>query len=461
MFQPEHHGVLDPQQETDYNNTSQQYSSTAYLSVQAHGGVDVSAQYATEVSQGEMETPVSSSAIITAQPPITLTRFSRNSSTLGSIFKQKHHRRRSTSVVGWDSDVLGTILAFTFKEQILRRVVSQPSSHSRKGRARGGEEDGNGGPAGETHQQRERSIESKFHVNKTITLDPRLYKVFYGIDYTPQDSIRLYGMACHQSDIVLMAIEYLELPDMQIILTLWVDHNRESWEKQARIFWLLISRDLAISTSDIHNPIFGEQIRTAIADGPTGLFKASSRIIGSSIGNEVLFRNEGQPKGKLYVAVSDLVGYMSEIRQGLAERANSTAVSMDPTVIALTKQLGEIPIFSSDLGRNAYQIVDHVDLVMSNIHPFFAYISTDQGAEWAFANFMGETVQAAVGKPAAISEIGWPSGPSSVKLANKRNIPYYYFEAFDEPWMASIDAREAQWDLLTVHRRLKVSISPC
>ncbi|KAG0256294.1 hypothetical protein BG011_004635 [Mortierella polycephala] len=515
-FQPEHHGVLDIQQKADYSAVSQQCPSAAHPSMQAHGGVDVSAQYVTEISQGEMEIPVPSSSIITVPPPITLTRFSCNSSTFGSVFKRKQHRRRSSSVVGWDSDddgeldrataQAGTILAFTFKEQILHRVVSQPSSRSRKGGARGGEEDGNGGLAGETHQQRERSIESKFHVNKTITLDPRLHKVFYGIDYTPQGSqepdckvdlghviedikilsqltnrIRLYGMACHQSDIALMAIEYLELPDMQIILTLWVDHNKESWEKQARAFWSLIDRDLAISTSDIHSPVSGEQVRAAVADGPTGLFKASSRIIGISVGNEVLFRNEGQSMGKLHVAVSVLVGYMSEIRRGLAERANYAAASADPTVVALARQLGEIPIFSSDLGRNAYQIVDHVDWVMSNIHPFFAYTSADQAAGWAFSNFMEETVQAAAGKPAAISEIGWPSGPSSANLgsavpsienlqmfldrwlcqANKRNIPYYYFEAFDEPWKASIDTRESQWGLLTVDRRLKVSIPTC
>ncbi|KAF9281912.1 hypothetical protein BGZ68_006314 [Mortierella alpina] len=118
---------------------------------------------------------------------------------------------------------------------------------------------------------------------------------------------------------------------------------------------------------------------------------------------------------------------------------------------------------------------------MSNIHPFFAYTPVEEAAAWAFANYKTETLPAATGKPAIISEVGWPSGPSSAKMgtavpsvenlqifldtwvcqANKRKIPYYYFEAFDEPWKSSINARESQWGIMTVDRRLKVNIPSC
>ncbi|KAK5808414.1 glycoside hydrolase superfamily [Linnemannia elongata] len=316
-----------------------------------------------------------------------------------------------------------------------------------------------------------------FHVNTTIIPDPNLRKVFYGINYTPRGSqepdcrvnlgnviedikilsqvttrIRLYGMACRQTEDVMKALQYLDLPDMQVILTLWVDSNKASWEKQTRLFWNLIDNNLV-----------------------------ASRIIGISVGNEVLFRNEDPTKKKDYVPLETLDAYIQEIRRGLRDRAASAASSPNPTYSALGQQLAQIPIFSSDLGRNAHQIVDKVDWVLSNIHPFFAYTSASQAADWAFANFKDETLKAARGKPAMISEVGWPSGPSSAALgpavpsienlqtfvdtwvcqANKKNVPYYYFEAFDEPWKNSISPRESQWGLMTVDRKLKVTIPNC
>ncbi|KAI1300402.1 hypothetical protein EDD11_006208 [Mortierella claussenii] len=466
----------------------------------------------------------------------------RDSSIFGFIFGNQRHKRRSSSVMGWDSDddeelekaisraasnsipinekspwlqkenkkqkqvrvclclavvlcflVLGTILAFAFKDEIF--------SHSKK--YRGIERKTNSDePAGKA-SQRFQSIETTFHVNSTITPDPNFRKIFYGIDYTPHGSqepdcrvnlgqviedikmlsqltnrIRLYGMACQQSEAVLKAIEYLGLPDMQVILTLWVDHNSASWKEQSRIFWGLIDNDLQVDTSFIGNA--DGQDDTLAADTVT-ISQVASRIIGISIGNEVLFRNEDQNKKKEHVPLSVLEGYIQEIRAGLAERATKAITSSSPEMASLGQQLTEIPVFSSDLGRNAGQIVDQVDVIMSNIHPFFAYASAAEAADWAFQNFKNETASAAAGKPAVISEIGWPSGPSSAKLgpavpsvenlqtfvntwvcqANKKKVPYYFFEAFDEPWKNSINARESQWGIMTVNRKLKVSLPRC
>ncbi|KAF9984946.1 hypothetical protein BGZ65_012178 [Modicella reniformis] len=217
--------------------------------------------------------------------------------------------------------------------------------------------------------------------------------------------------------------------------------------------------------------------------------KVVSRILGISVGNEVLFRNEEYKGRTEYVPVNILEGYIQEIRQGLAKRVAETATtsssSSDDATTTMTTTLGQhlaqIPVFSSDLGRNAYQIVNSVDWIMSNIHPFFAYTSAEDAADWAFKNFKTETMQVAAGKPAVLSEIGWPSGPSSASLdsavpslenlqtflntwvcqANKHNVPYYYFEAFDESWKNSISPRESQWGLLTGDRKLKVTIPTC
>ncbi|KAG0277238.1 hypothetical protein BGZ95_006278 [Linnemannia exigua] len=395
---------------------------------------------------------------------------------------------------------LGAVLAFTFKEQWTRHDDAPIGSHPKNGQ--------NGFPSitpgGNPHEQLHETIESMFRVNTTIIPDPNLRKVFYGIDYTPRgsqepdcrvnlgsviedikilsqltDRIRLYGMACRQTEDVMKALQYLNLPDMQVIITLWVDSNRASWEKQTRLFWNLIDNNLVMDASTSTGDMVHEQ--AARSAEMITISKVASRIIGISVGNEVLFRNEDNSKMKEHVPLETLDSYIQEIRRGLRDRAASAARSPNAAYSALGQQLTQIPIFSSDLGRNVHQIVDKVDWVLSNIHPFFAYTDADRAADWAFANFRDETLKAARGKPAMISEVGWPSGPSSAALgpavpsmenlqtfvntwvcqANKRNVPYYYFEAFDEPWKNSINPRESQWGLMTVDRKLKVNLPNC
>ncbi|KAF9930342.1 hypothetical protein FBU30_000615 [Linnemannia zychae] len=392
---------------------------------------------------------------------------------------------------------VGAVLAFTFKEQWTHQsakpIIPHPKNMLKPIPV-----------GGNPREQLRQTIESTFHVNTTIIPDSSLHKVFYGIDYTPRGSqepdcrvnlgnviedikilsqltnrIRLYGMACRQTEDVMKAIQYLDLPDMQLIITLWVDSNKASWKKQTQMFWDLIDNNLIMDASTTTEDMVREQGASSL-DTIT-ITKIASRIIGISVGNEVLFRNEDKSKPDEYVPLELLDSYINEIRNGLKDRATTAAASPNPIYSALGQQLAHIPVFSSDLGRNAYQIVDKVDWIMSNIHPFFAYTSANRAANWAFVNFQNETVEAAGGKPAMISEVGWPSGPSSAALgpavpspenlqifvntwvcqANLRNVPYYYFEAFDEPWKNSINPRESQWGLMTVDRRLKVTIPNC
>ncbi|KAG0204009.1 hypothetical protein BGX33_008769 [Mortierella sp. NVP41] len=317
---------------------------------------------------------------------------------------------------------------------------------------------GAGGGATNPREQLHQTIEPMFHANTTIIPDPNLRKVFYGLDYTPRGSqepdcrvnlgsviedikilsqltsrIRLYGMACRQTEDVMKALQYLDLPDMQVILTLWVDSNKASWEEQSRMFWNLIDNNLVMDASTSTGDIALHEQAVRSADTIT-VSKVASRIIGISVGNEVLFRKEDPTKKKEHVPLETLDGYIQEIRRGLRDRAMAAAQLPSPIYSALGQQLDQIPVFSSDLGRNAHQIVDK-----------------------------DETVKAARGKPAMISEVGWPRGPSSAALgpavpsmenlqtfvdtwvceANRRNVPYYYFEAFDEPWKNSINPRES------------------
>ncbi|KAG0285528.1 hypothetical protein BGZ98_005475, partial [Dissophora globulifera] len=323
--------------------------------------------------------------------------------------------------------VMGAVLAYVYREQIFQHSGQKPASQTKR-----------------TQSDNEGlSIESAFNVNATIVADSNLSKVFYGIDYTPRGSqepdckvnlghviedlkvlsqmttrIRLYGMACQQTETVLKAIEYLGLDDMQLVLTLWVDSSTLSWEKQSRLFWNLMDRNLIMdATSSVSKLRQTNSKMVSKADSePFVISKVASRIMGISVGNEVLFRNEDPNNTEGHVPVSTLTGYIAEIRQGLAERAAAAAASGDEAIEALGKHVAGIPVFSSDLGRNAQQIVDQVDWVMSNIHPFFANQVAEEATDWSLANLQDETMKAAAGKPAIISEIGWPSGPTSAIL---------------------------------------------
>lgn len=98
--------------------------------------------------------------------------------------------------------------------------------------------------------------------NTTIMLDPRYTRSFWGMDYTPRGSqmdlgctvsqndviedlkilyqltprIRLYGMDCAQADLVLNGLNILGI-DMGVILTLWVDNNQTTYQRQYDTFW--------------------------------------------------------------------------------------------------------------------------------------------------------------------------------------------------------------------------------
>jgi len=110
-------------------------------------------------------------------------------------------------------------------------------------------------------------------------------------------------------------------------------------------------------------------------------------------------------------------------------------------------------------------LVDSVDLVYVNIHPYWYNVSVDRAVAWTAARY--QEVQAiSRGKPVIISETGWPSeGESrgdampSVQAserylrefsawADRDGISYFYFEAFDEAWKATPAAEaEAHWGI--------------
>ena len=225
---------------------------------------------------------------------------------------------------------------------------------------------------------------------KALLNNPNLHKVFPGIDYTPwgtqyplcltyppsqnnvtrdmavlsqlTNAVRLYGTDCNQTQMVLHAIDRLQLTDMKVWLGVWVDTNDTTTERQIDQMYSILE-----SVPDM------------------SIFK------GVIIGNEALYR-AGLDKAQ---SEEQLIGYLTDAKQRFASAGY------------------KLPIATSDLGTNwNTQLVEAVDLVMSNIHPFFGGVPAPQAASWTWTFWQENDVvlsEGMAGKTQIISETGWPS----------------------------------------------------
>ena len=220
---------------------------------------------------------------------------------------------------------------------------------------------------------------------KKLMNNPNLHKVFPGIDYTPfnaqypacltnppsQDNvtmdvavlsqltnaIRLYGTDCNQTEMVLHAISKLALPDMKVWLGVWLDNNSTTNNRGLSAMYQIFSQNGA---------------------GP---------FSGVIVGNEVLYRKD--------MTEEQLGNILSGVRQNL------------------TSQKIELPVATSDLGDDwTAGLAAESDIVMSNIHPFFAGVNASDAASWTigFWDQFDTPLTQGTNKTNVISETGWPSG---------------------------------------------------
>jgi exo-beta-1,3-glucanase (GH17 family) len=219
---------------------------------------------------------------------------------------------------------------------------------------------------------------------KALLNNPNLHRVFPGMDYTPfnaqypacltdppsQDNvtmdvavlsqltktIRLYGTDCNQTEMVLYGMKQLGLTDMKVWLGVWLDNNDTTNARGMAAMYNLIE-----------------------TNGVTP-------FAGVIIGNEVLYRKDMTET------------QLADIATGV--KSNFTAKSIN------------LPVAISDLGTswNA-QMVDAVDVVMSNIHPFFGGVPAAQAAGWTWDFWQNNDVVLTQGtsKTQIIAETGWPS----------------------------------------------------
>ena len=212
-----------------------------------------------------------------------------------------------------------------------------------------------------------------------------LHKVFPGMDYTPfnaqypdcltnppsqnnvtrdmavlsqlTNAVRLYGTDCNQTEMVLHAIDKLTLTDMKVWLGVWLGNNATTNDRQLKAMYSLLDK------------------------------KGATPFAGVIVGNEVLFRKD--------LTESALTDVLKEVK------SNLTAKNIN------------LQVATSDLGTDWTQsLADSVDIVMSNIHPFFGGVAVSDSASWTWNFWQTHDLtltQADPKKPNIIAETGWPS----------------------------------------------------
>ena len=219
---------------------------------------------------------------------------------------------------------------------------------------------------------------------KKLMNNPDLHKVFPGVDYTPfnaqypaclsnppsQDNvtmdvavlsqltntIRLYGTDCNQTEMVLHAIDKLALTSMKVWLGVWLDNNSTTNDRGMKAMYDILSKN---------------------GDKP---------FAGVIVGNEVLYRKQ--------MTETQLGDTLTDVRKNL------------------TSQNIHLPVATSDLGDSwTAGLAQSTDVVMSNIHPFFAGVPVDQASGWTWDFWQThDTVLVQDKSKNIISETGWPSG---------------------------------------------------
>ncbi|QDS69647.1 hypothetical protein FKW77_009188 [Venturia effusa] len=287
---------------------------------------------------------------------------------------------------------------------------------------------------------------------KKLMNNADLHKVFSGFAYTPlntqypacltnppsqnnitrdvavmsqlTNTLRLYGTDCNQTEMVLHAIDRLQLTDMKVWLGVWLGDNSTTNTRQVAQMWKILEKN------------------------------KDKYLKGVAVGNEVLFRKD--------LTSTQLATYLSQTK------TNLTAMGLN------------LPVATSDLGDNwTADLATNVDVVMSNIHPFFGGVVIDQAAGWTWNFWKSHDVAITAGmdgKSHIISEIGWPSeggndcgtgakcsdttsgAVASIPNMNKlmsdwvcqalKNETDYFCPSLGQNW-------EDKWGLMDVNRNLK------
>lgn len=146
------------------------------------------------------------------------------------------------------------------------------------------------------------------------------------------------------------------------------------------------------------------------------------------VGGEALYRRDVSPE--------ELIIFINQVK-----------AAAPPGVLVTTNEIWDVLIEQT-------AVIDAVDLLLVNYYPYWLGIPLDKALA-ATDDWYARTVAKAKGKPVWVGESGWSSCgnpqyravasiPNAathflnfVSWARSKDIPYFYFEAFDEGWKAT------------------------
>ncbi|KAH7009995.1 glycoside hydrolase superfamily [Ilyonectria destructans] len=354
---------------------------------------------------------------------------------------------------------------------IVGAVVGSLLNNKKKGSDGGSSSSSSGGGSGESAKDdtaKNGDLGANSAEIKALLNNADLHRVFPGMDYTPLNTqypacihnppsqnnvtrdvavlsqltnkIRLYGTDCNQTQMLLHAIDRLELKDTKVWLGVWQDGNETTNARQLEQMWDILAE-------------YGED-----------------PFEGVIVANEILFREE--------MTIAQLGTILDDVRTNFSDKGY------------------KLPVATSDLGDDwTSALAADSDYIMANIHPFFAGVTAEEAAGWTYSFWENNNKQfwKSDKEKNIISETGWPtSGGTNCGAATTctegsvagidelntfmegwvcdaltNGTNYFWFEAFDEPWKERFNTKgkawEDQWGLLTVDRKLKdgVKIPDC
>ena len=164
------------------------------------------------------------------------------------------------------------------------------------------------------------------------------------------------------------------------------------------------------------------------------------------VGSETLHRGD--------LSVAQLIDYMQTVKSVL------------PDLTVATAETDQIWLKNSEL-------VDASDVILANIYPYWGGVDADH-AVYSLNSTYSKLQALAGDKEVWVSETGWADSgdtlqaavPSSenaaqyllnfVSWARAKNVNYFYFEAFDEPWKGTEEnPQEAHWGIWTSSYEMK------
>ncbi|KAF9401715.1 hypothetical protein BGZ94_005133 [Podila epigama] len=246
--------------------------------------------------------------------------------------------------------------------------------------------------------------------------------------------VRLYGTDCSVLRYTMDSIQRQKL-DLKVVVGIWIDKDNATFTRQSAEFYSVMEK-------------YG-----------------FGNVIGVSVGNEVIFDS--------YQPLEVLMAHIKEVKA---------------KVVAMGQP--KLPVFTSDLekaNQPPLTLTGNEDLAGANVHPFFSGVDVTKAASW-FWNYFEHGVKKDINSNNTtpmdvwVTEVGWPTFPASGNRnssipsipnlqifldtwlceANKKKLPYYYFEFFDAPWKIRPGSPvEGFWGLLTIDKKLKVKLPDC